>query len=75
MKITIESTSRIVHVDGVEARIWEGVTESGIPVFAFLTRIAPVTNDVEAHRVFEDELRSVRAPSPEAAGIPLRLIL
>ncbi|BCP53833.1 hypothetical protein K32_24500 [Kaistia sp. 32K] len=75
MKITIESTSQIVHVNGVEARIWEGATEAGVPVFAFLTRIVPVTGDLEAHRVFKTELMKTKAPSAAVEGIPLRLVL
>ncbi len=45
MKITIESTSKIVTVETrngpIQARVWQGETESGIPVHAFITRIAP----------------------------------
>lgn len=45
MKITLESTAKIVTlvVDGhdVPARVWQGVSESGIPVHAFITRIVP----------------------------------
>ena len=63
MKITIESTSKIVSVNGVQARIWEGHTESGIPVHCFVTRIAcPVQEDATQ---FEAELLAQRAPSPE----------
>jgi hypothetical protein len=45
MKITVENTRKIVYfkMGGVEfpARVWQGKTESGIPVQAFITRIAP----------------------------------
>jgi len=45
MKITVESTSRIVYLKmgGVEfpACVWQGQSESGIAVQAFITRIAP----------------------------------
>lgn len=40
MKITLESTSKIVELNGVPARVWEGKSESGIPCHAFITRIA-----------------------------------
>lgn len=40
MKINIESTTKVVNVNGVAARIWEGQTDTGIKVQAFLTRIA-----------------------------------
>lgn len=40
MKITIESTDKIVYLNGIPARIWEGETASGICVHCFITRIA-----------------------------------
>lgn len=87
MKITIESTDKITSLevrDGMHgllmpARIWEGHTESGIPVHCFITRIAPTVEDkpenAEKFREFEAELKEQRKPSAEIAAIPLRLIL
>jgi hypothetical protein len=40
MKITLESTAKIVEFNGLPARIWEGKTEGGIACHAFITRIA-----------------------------------
>lgn len=40
MTITIKSTTKMVELNGVPARIWEGETESGIPVHCYITRIA-----------------------------------
>ena len=73
MKITIETTSKIVEVNGVPARIWEGHTESGIPVHCYVTRTA-VHRDEDASQ-FERELEAQRAPSADVAAIPLRLIV
>jgi len=73
MKIKIESTRKIVHLNGVPARIWEGKTESGIPVHCYITRIA-VSHDQDASE-FERELQEHRPPSVEVEAIPLRLIL
>lgn len=73
MKITIESTTKIVQLDGVPARIWEGATESGIPVHCYVTRIA-VARDQDASQ-FERELQEQKAPRPELAAIPARMIL
>lgn len=87
MKITIESTDKITsleiregqHEISMPARIWEGFTESGIPVHCFITRIAPTVEDkpenAEKFREFEQELKEQRKPSVEIAAIPLRLIL
>lgn len=73
MKITIENTSKIVYLENVPARIWEGKTDSGIPVICFITRIAADKNF--SLEQFEKELQAERAPSAEVQAIPLRLIL
>jgi len=73
MKIMIESTSKIVELNGVPARIWEGHTESGIPVHCFITRIG-VAKDLDTAQ-FENELKEQQAPSPEVEAYPLRMIL
>lgn len=77
MKVQLESTSKIVTLDGVEHRIWEGETESGVPVFAFISRIGPsVKNPDQATCAeFERDLQEVRPPSPEVAAFPMRMIL
>jgi hypothetical protein len=78
MKITLESTTKIVTLETatghVPARLWEGVTESGIPVHAFITRIA-VHKDLDASQ-FERELEEQRAPSRLVdQTYPARMIL
>jgi hypothetical protein len=78
MNVTLESTTKIVElvVDGktVPARIWEGETDTGIPVHAYITRIA-VAPDHDASQ-FERELRRTHSePSPSIEALPLRLIL
>lgn len=78
MKITLESTSKIIDIatpggGSVPARIWEGTTESGIPVHCYVTRIAaPAAYD---QNEFLRELQEHRAPSADVAAIPLRLVL
>jgi hypothetical protein len=77
MKVTIESTDKIVTlvVNGtdVPARIWEGKTDSGIPVHCYVTRIAVHEGQDQAQ--FKRELQEHRAPTPEIAAIPLRMII
>lgn len=72
MKITIESTEKIVQVNGVPARIWEGATESGIPCFCMVTRIG-VSVDEDASQ-FERELKECKQPT-FTQSVPLRMIL
>lgn len=84
MKITIESTTKVVKLckDGaeVEARVWQGRTESGIPVQAFITRIAPeVPKDDpridEKTKEFEEDLQRRADPRPSVQAIPLRFFI
>lgn len=77
MKIEIESTTKIVEIvingQNVPARIWEGKTESGIYVHAYITRIAAPDN--ERLDEFERELQEHRKPSPVIDALPLRVII
>ncbi len=73
MKITIESTDKIVELNGVPARIWEGTTKAGIPMHAYITRVA-VREDADADE-FERELAEQKKPSEAVQGIPLSMIL
>ena len=76
MKITIHSTTKLVHLDGVPARVWEGVSESGVPVHCFITRLAPtIPRDDPRQEEFIRELNEQEAPSVEIAAIPMRMIL
>ena len=73
MKITVQSTSKLVTVDGVPARVWQGHTEDGIAVHCFITRIG-VDKDEDCSR-FEADLKECAAPTEEVAAIPSRLAL
>ena len=55
------------------ARIWEGRTESGIPVHCFVTRIMALkTENLEQ---FERELTEQKPPSADVQVYPLRMVL
>lgn len=73
MEIQLRQTTKIVFLNDVPARIWEGQTASGIPIHAFITRIA--VKNSENHSEFESELAEVSAPSPDIEAIPLRLLI
>lgn len=73
MRITIESTTKVVEVNGVSARIWEGETKSGIPLHVYITRVA--IEEGENQEEFERELQTHRTPSPAVQAISLRLVL
>jgi hypothetical protein len=80
VKITIESTTKVTRLvlDGgeVPARVWEGHTESGVPVHCFIARLAPtIPVDDPRQAEFQRELIECRQPSAELQAIPLRMIL
>jgi hypothetical protein len=80
MNITIHPTSKIVDLQSeggtVPARVWEGTTDTGIPVHCFITRIAPTIPVHDSRqKEFQDALQEVEAPSAGVVSYPLRLIL
>jgi len=83
MKITITSTTKLVHMtdqagQGMQARIWEGATDTGIPVICYIPRILPLIPEPLPPAVaeqFAKELQECRTPCAEIQAIPLRLII
>lgn len=73
MKLTAKSTTKIVILNGVPARIWEAETESGIKCHLYVTRVGAA--DDQDLSQFERELAECAAPTPEVEAIPARLIL
>ena len=73
MRVQLISTSKIVNLNGVPSRVWEGETASGIKVHAFITRIAVRQGDNADE--FERELLECDQPSPEVQSYPNSLIL
>jgi hypothetical protein len=76
MKITVESTSKIVELNSIPARVWEGHSENGMAIHCFITRVA-VRPDEPPERValFERDLKEQKPPSVEVQAIPLRMSL
>ncbi len=76
MKLTIHSTAKIVEFNGVPARIWEGVTDSGTGVVVFVTRVAVHEDEpVEVHEQFKRELQEHKPPTTRSEAFPLRMII
>jgi hypothetical protein len=73
VKITIENTTKVVEADGVQCRVWEGQTETGVKVQALIPRIA--VGPGEDVSQFERELSEQRPPSSLVDAWPLRMIL
>lgn len=84
MKISLENTAKIVELviggNPVPARVWQGSTEGGIPVQAFITRIAPEIPETdpridEKTADFERDLQRCADPRGAVESIPLRLLI
>lgn len=77
MKITLESTTRTVTVNGVPARIWEGTTETGTKVYACITRIAIAKDEPgEVVAQFDHDLSKCRQPTDAAIeAFPVKMVL
>ena len=73
MKVTLTNTTKIIDLDGIPVRVWEGETESGIKIHALITRIA-VNKDDDCSE-FEKELEEAAAPSVDVEMYPSKLIL
>ena len=73
MRLDIKSTTKVVQLNGLPARIWEGVNEQGIPLHCFITRIA-VADEMD-QALFEASLEKCDAPSVAVAAYPARMVL
>lgn len=73
--MTLESTAEIVELDGIPCRVWQGATGRGVPVTAFIPRVA-VQRDRDGSE-FEAELIETaepRAVDPSGPW-PARMVL
>jgi hypothetical protein len=73
MTITVESTSKMVKVNGYECRQWEGTTARGVKIIVLIPRIA-VRNGQDVSQ-FENELNEQSAPPRDTEAFPLRMVL
>jgi hypothetical protein len=64
----MESTSKLLILNGLNLRVWEGVTEKGVPFIALINRCEAL--DATQQPVFVRELGSapVKAPADTVAG-------
>ncbi len=73
MKINIQSTDILTQVEGVNVRLWDGVTDAGTPCKVFVMRVA-VHRDHDPAQ-FERELREQLPPPELTQTLSLRHIL
>lgn len=89
MKVTLHSTSKVLEIvpegyvaggrsnsSPVKARLWEGTTDSGVPVHCFILRIAHDESlPPEQQAQFARELQSTDAPTVTPKAYDMRLFL
>jgi len=73
MKLKIESTNIFTQFNGVNCRLWAGVTDTGIPCKVFIVGIA-VANERDQQEFDRNNMKEIPAPS-ECNTISLRHIL
>lgn len=74
MKIELEPTVALDTVNGTRCRIWEGKTDKGVPVKAWIATVSPQTHDKDANELFARELREVKGEYRNV-GMDLRLFV
>lgn len=60
MKLILEPKA-LEMVQGVDCRRWEGVTDKGVPVVAWVRMVSPQTHDPEVNAEFGRELSEITA--------------
>jgi hypothetical protein len=74
MKATLESTARVISVNGVPARVWEGKTEGGTDVFFAVCQVAAPSQQDNSE--LKNALIEHTEPSEGAMRVfPLHMVL
>lgn len=68
MKASMESTSKTIILNGMNFRVWEGVTAKGIPFVALVNRCEPADPGVSA--AFVQELTGGTQATPKDTTQP-----
>jgi hypothetical protein len=69
MRLTLESTTKIVDFQGVKARLWQGKTENGIECHAFVTCVC-VTKECDTSE-FDRDLLTMKHSDAQSARMLL----
>jgi len=75
VKLTIEPTPQLVELGGQRCRIWEGSTEAGTRVVAFIARVG-VPKDASPEEMARFDRELTEAPLRAPADVwPTRLLI
>lgn len=70
MKIVIESTDQLTHIEGVPVRVWKGTTEGGVECIVLVHRLA-----VERAKDTSEFERELHEQMPPGRVVDLRRVL
>jgi len=72
MKATMESTTKLVIVNGMNFRVWEGTSEKGISFVALVNRLESADFATQSALITETMAKQ-KAPEDTTAGALARL--
>lgn len=80
MKVTLQSTDRLVEFElagsRVPVRVWQGETDSGTPVHAYVAYLVPEIDDLDPrHAEFEHELLQHTGARATVRELPIRMVI
>ena len=75
MKLNLEPTAHIETIEGVPCRRWEGVTDAGTPVHAWIRMLSPQTHDAAMLAAFDRELCALPPVERQLVSFDFRFVL
>ena len=70
LEIRIQPTDQLTHIDGVLCRVWQGVTDEGVPCVVFVRQVAVAEGEDSAACG-----RALQAQLPPGRVVELRTVL
>lgn len=67
MKATMESTTKLLILNGLNIRVWEGVTENGVPFVALVNRVEAIEQAQQTMLIKELAVTKTEATKTVAA--------
>lgn len=74
MRAILNSTTKIVKINGIKTRVWEGISESGIKMHAYIALVGIDKNEKNTEQ-FDRELEQMQDPSVDIDRIPPAMII
>ena len=74
MRAILNSTTKIVKINGIKTRVWEGISESGIKMHAYIALVGIDKNEKNTEQ-FDKELEQMQPPSVDIDMIPPAMII